>query len=78
MRIKTHFVNPPIPKRGFDWQAWDDDNYDGAPDSCCPMGHGETEKEAIADLMDQIVDRLESQIERLHQRIEAIADPHHD
>jgi hypothetical protein len=51
MRIKTEFIYPPIPSRSFDWQAYDDDTYDG-PGS--PLGSGATEAEAIADLMEQV------------------------
>ena len=51
MNIKTNFVYPPIPIRSFDWQAYDDDTYDGEG---CPLGHGATEQEAIADLLQQI------------------------
>ncbi len=52
MKIKTHFVYPPIPCRNFDWSAVDDDTYDmGAP-----IGHGATEQEAIEDLLDQLED----------------------
>ncbi len=54
MKIKTTYVFPPIPLRCFDWSAIDDDTYDGAEDSHCPIGHGATEQEAIDDLMRQI------------------------
>jgi hypothetical protein len=54
MRIVTEYVYPPIPDRRFDWQAVDDETYDG-PGS--PIGTGSTEAEAIADLMAQIEDR---------------------
>ena len=52
--IKTQYVNPPIPSRSFDWMAWDDNTYDGAPDSITrnQIGHGQTEQAAIADLME--------------------------
>ena len=51
MNIKTSCICPPIPIRSFDWQAIDDDTYDGPG---CPIGHGATEQEAIADLLEQI------------------------
>ena len=51
MNIKTKFVYPPIPTRDFDWSAVDDDTYDGEG---CPIGRGESEEEAIADLLEQI------------------------
>lgn len=36
------------------WVAVDDDSYDGAEDSRCPIGRGATEAEAVADLMQQM------------------------
>ena len=54
--VRTSFDYPPIPVRRFDWSAIDDDTYDGAEDSCCPVGHGATEQEAIDDLLDQLTD----------------------
>ena len=56
MKIKTNYEYPPIPIRDFDWSAIDDDTYDGAEDSHCPIGWGRTEEEAIADLMQQILE----------------------
>lgn len=50
MKIHTTYVYPPIPIRLFDWSAVTDD-YDG-PGS--PIGHGPTEREAIAELMQAI------------------------
>ena len=51
--IKTQYVHPPIPSRNFDWMAWDDDTYDGAPDSPRrnQLGHGPTEGEAVVNLI---------------------------
>lgn len=51
MNIRTEYVYPPIPDRRFDWQAVDDDTYDG-PGS--PIGSGATEAEAIADLLEKL------------------------
>lgn len=56
MKIRTEFVYPPIPDRSFDWVATDDDTYDGAEDSHCPIGFGATEQEAIDDLISQLED----------------------
>ena len=53
-KIVTQFVYPPIPIRQFDWSAIDDDSYDGADDSSCPVGHGATEQDAIDDLLEQL------------------------
>lgn len=36
------------------WIAVDDDTYDGAEDSRCPIGWGATEAEAIVDLKEQL------------------------
>ncbi len=49
MKIRTSFD-------GVMWTAVDDDTYDGAPDSKCPIGWGSTEEEAIDDLKMQIED----------------------
>ena len=54
MKIVTHYEPKPIPDRRSDWDAIDDDTYDGAEDSHCPVGRGATEQEAIDDLMQQI------------------------
>jgi len=51
MKITTSFNPPPIPMRQFDWCAIDDETYDGYG---CPIGHGTTQEEAIADLLEQI------------------------
>ena len=46
MLIKVAYVNPPIPVRNFDWQAYiDGQEEDG------PVGYGNTRQEAIDDLM---------------------------
>jgi hypothetical protein len=52
--VRTNNEFPPIPLRQFDWSAIDDDTYDGADDSHCPIGRGATEQEAIDDLLEQI------------------------
>lgn len=52
VKIKTEYVNPPIPVRAFDWSAVDDDTYKPG----CPIGWGYTERGAIEDLMDQMED----------------------
>lgn len=52
--IETEHVYPPIPDRRFDWSAIVPDEYDGAPDSNCPIGRGPTEEAAIADLLEQL------------------------
>lgn len=52
MKIKTYYDPPPIPVRRFDWCAYDDDTYSG--DAGQPLGWGETEAEAVSDLLSQI------------------------
>jgi hypothetical protein len=48
-RVRASFVEPPIPTRDFDWQAWlDGYEEDG------PVGTGPTEDAAIADLAEII------------------------
>jgi hypothetical protein len=42
---------PPIPDRRYDWSAVTDDYEPGHP-----VGHGETEEAAIADLVEQLED----------------------
>lgn len=77
IKVHTAHVYPPIPIRGFDWSAVTDD-YDVDFDSECgyftshPHGHGATELEAIADLLDQVEDErdeaLDVQTSRLLER----------
>jgi hypothetical protein len=43
--IKTEFVYPPGPERGWDWRATFEDYEPGDY-----MGYGETEQQAINDL----------------------------
>lgn len=59
MKIVTSCDCPPIPIRKFDWSAIDADTYDadfrdGQWVSLGPIGRGETEAEAIADLLEQL------------------------
>jgi len=57
--IKTSHIRPPISTRSFDWSAVDDSTYDG-PGS--PIGHGATEREAIDDLLEQLLERSDTGI----------------
>lgn len=53
-KIVTECVYPPIPIRQFDWMAYDDNTYDGAPDAGHQIvGSGATEAEAIRDFQEQ-------------------------
>lgn len=52
--VKTSCVYPPIPLRQYDWCAFADNTYDGAPDAGHQiLGHGATEAEAISDFWEQ-------------------------
>ena len=55
--IVTSHDCPPIPVRSMDWSAhfddYDADCVDGEYVSSHPVGHGRTEAEAIADLIEQ-------------------------
>lgn len=51
IKIRTDYDPKPIPARQFDWSATDDGTYDGEG---CPIGYGETESEAVNDLLAQI------------------------
>jgi hypothetical protein len=58
VKIHTSFDYQPIPIRNMDWSAVTDD-YDCDCDqdgffSTSPHGHGATEQEAIADLIEQL------------------------
>jgi hypothetical protein len=46
-KIITHYVNPPIPIRSYDWIAYLDGDEEGLE------GWGETEAEAVAGLLEQ-------------------------
>jgi len=50
LKIATSYANPPIPTRSFDWVAYVDSW--GADES--PYGYGETEREAIAELLETL------------------------
>lgn len=67
MKILTQKHPPYLGHTGWvtQWTAWDDDTYDGAPDSHCPVGWGTTELEAVIDLTEQTVERLEVKIDEL-------------
>lgn len=47
-KLKTEFIQPPIPDRSHDWVAWMD-----GKDETGPFGYGRTKEEAIRDLQDQ-------------------------
>ena len=53
INVRTENVYPPIPIRDWDWSAVDDNTYDGPGN---PIGWGRTEKAAIDDLVEQIIE----------------------
>ena len=46
-KICTTFINPPIPIRGYDWEAVRADYDEGDP-----IGYGASEQEAVDDLIE--------------------------
>jgi hypothetical protein len=63
LTISTNFDYPPIPIRCLDWSAIDENTYDadyqGEDESgsvwvCSPSGHGQSEIEAINDLLERL------------------------
>jgi hypothetical protein len=52
MKLRTVHVHPPIPVRAFDWCAYDEERYDGAPDAGPQIiGWGTTETDAIYEFL---------------------------
>ena len=56
MKIEVHEDNTGYAPAAERFYAIDDDTYDGAEDSHCPVGTGATPEEAIADLLEQMAD----------------------
>ena len=50
LKIATSYANSPIPTRSFDWVAYVDNWGDDGPH----YGYGETEHEAIAELLETL------------------------
>jgi hypothetical protein len=59
MLIRTTHRPAPIGNRSYDWQAIDEETYDGADDSRTrhDIGYGATEREAVIDLLDRLDER---------------------
>ena len=53
-KIIVRYVFPAIPERGFDWCAFRDGTEEAGP-----YGHGETEEDAVRDLIEQEEDMEE-------------------
>jgi hypothetical protein len=60
MKIHTH------QPYGEWYTAIDEDTYDGAPDSHALIGIGISERAAIEDLVNQVIEKLEEHIDLLH------------
>ena len=62
MNIQTRYYRPPIASRKYDWEAYVPETLNQVccqdPDCGCfkrvKIGFGETEAEALADLMEQL------------------------
>ena len=54
-KVVTSFIYPPIPIRNFDWMAY----FDGQ-EKAGENGYGETEAEAIADLLAEYGDEVQA------------------
>jgi hypothetical protein len=54
---------------GVVWTAIDSGSYDGADDAHSPVGWGNSERDAVDDLVEQIVEDLEEQIDRLQHHL---------
>ena len=70
-KIVTNHELPPIPDRRFDWSARRDDS-EPDDDGHMMQGWGETEQEAIADLLQQEEEEADAlEYEELERRAEA-------
>lgn len=59
MDIQAHEDTSGYAPKWARWYAIDHDTYDGADDAYYPTGHGSTEKAAILDLLEQLLDEGE-------------------
>lgn len=60
MDLRAHEDSTGYAPRGERWHAIDHDTYDGAPDAGPQlMGHGSSEKSALLDLIEQMLDEGE-------------------
>jgi hypothetical protein len=73
-KIITEYVYPPIPERSMDWSAVFD-SYDGAEDAHDIIGRGPTELSAIADLLEQDMERTARVDETLNLIVGIAAAP---
>ena len=53
-KVRVDYDPPPIPIRDYDWTAHDDSFEPGAP-----YGRGRTAREALVDLLEQVLERCE-------------------
>lgn len=71
MKIKTEDHGSNV-WEGRTWTAIDEDTYDGADDSHCPVGYGATEWDAVNDLVEQFIERLECRVDALKRENKAL------
>lgn len=74
MKIVVSFDYPPIPVRDMDYSAVDDNTYDGAPDSDCPVGRGASEEAALRDLAEFWPEETEEDLARYRAEATAAND----
>jgi hypothetical protein len=72
--IITEYVYPPIQERSMDWSAVFE-GYDGAEDAHDIIGRGPTELSAIADLLQQDMERTARVDETLNLIVGIAAAP---
>lgn len=70
--IQTTFVNPPIPIRSFDWCAVDANTYMGTRE---PVGTGETEQEAVDDLLTQLEEKAIEEAKEKYEMLCVLSRP---
>lgn len=70
MKIRTEADQTGYAPRDCRYAAYDDETYDGAPDSRTrsTVGYGSTPEEAIADLMALLADELSIDTDWLRER----------
>ena len=56
MDIQAHEDNTGYAPASERWEAIDADTFDGSDDCRCPVGTGSTEKEAVMDLIERMLD----------------------
>jgi len=71
MKLKVINECPPIPLRGFDWQAYDEDTMDVCMDHDCScrrsvvQAFAATEEEAVYDFVFALLDKLDVSVSEM-------------